>query len=113
MLWAYPRDTGWDLPVELSRVATPLEECVVVSPGEVNVRILALLERKGFDQAPVGRHSSVNGIVETSHLRQLLAQGRPLQLGDSAITLPTLEVVSPLRDVLHVLAEHRAAIVVF
>ncbi len=113
MLWAYARDTGWDLPVKLSRVATPMQECVMVSPGEVDPAVLALLERKDFDQAPIGRRHSVNGVVETSYLRELVAHGRPLQLGDAAITFPKLEVVSPLREVFRVLGGHRAAIVVF
>ncbi len=113
MLWPYQRDTGWEFPVDLSRVATPIEQCIMVPRGPVDPEVVAVLKRNGFDQAPVGSQHLVLGIVETARLCELVAEGRPLELPDPAVTFPKLEVVSPLHEVLGRLGEHRAAIVVF
>lgn len=113
MIWTDRDRTGWNLPVDLSRVATPFEQCVTVSPGLVTPDEVALLARYDFDQAPVASKQSVYGIVETSYLRELLASGRALELDDPSIIVSRLGVVSPLGEVFRTLGIHRAAIVVF
>lgn len=113
MLWPYATNTGWDLPVELSRVSTPIEECVIAPVGDVDPDLVRLLERRDFDQCPVGRPGSIIGIVGTTHLRDLMAEGRPLTADDPEISFPKVEVVSPLQEVLRTLTENAAAIVVF
>jgi hypothetical protein len=72
---------------ELGRMCTPLQAAVSVAPGPVNPTTLALLEGKGFDQAPVvnAANRAVLGLVETQYLRTLAERGEPLAANDPGL----------------------------
>lgn len=72
---------------ELARMCTPLWAAVSVTSGPVNPTVLALLEAKGFDQAPVVEttNGAVLGLVETRYLRSLSECGEPLTAKDRAL----------------------------
>jgi hypothetical protein len=72
---------------ELGRMCTPLWAAVTVTPGPVDPTKLALLEGKGFDQAPVedAKNHAVLGLVETRYLRDQAERGEVLSADDPVL----------------------------
>ena len=71
------------IPDELRRMCTPLRTAVSVTLGPVDPTTLALLEERGFDQAPVKDSTGrVVGLVKTHHLRALAERAEHLPAKD-------------------------------
>lgn len=71
--------------VDLDSLSIPLGQCVCVAPGPIDPAVLAKLEERGFDQAPVCDGKGTYGLVETHHLRSLLEVGLPLNGDDAGV----------------------------
>lgn len=104
--------------LDLREVCIPLGECTTVSLGEIDSSAIEMLERTGFEQAPVAVPAAEIGwrLVATERLKTLLASGCPLT-SDDANFLPTdtvcfhrLESFVPLEDLLDALTTRASAI---
>ena len=62
---------------ELRTLCVPLDHCISVKTGKVDPSVLAELETRGFDQAPVysSDRMSVFGLISTKRLREFLEAG--------------------------------------
>ncbi len=62
---------------ELRTLCAPLDHCVSVKTGRVDPGVLAELESRGYDQAPVysSDRMSVVGLISTERLRKVLEAG--------------------------------------
>src|SRR2546430_11949343 len=72
---------------ELRALCVPLDHCVSVKTGKVNQSVLAELETRSLDQAPVysGDQWSVFGLISTTRLRQFLESGTEVDGHDPEI----------------------------
>lgn len=103
---------------ELRRMCVPLEECVSVVPGDVDLKVVAILEDRGFDQAPVydAAHRVAWGLVETPHLRMLAKRGDPLSADDPIVRDDKvwfrIGAAARIDDLLDTMARRKAVLVV-
>jgi hypothetical protein len=99
-------------------MCVPLEACVCVVPGDVDPAVLAILENRGFDQAPVydSQRRIVWGLVETCRLRFLAECGERLSTEDPALsareTWFRIGHCVRIGDILDTMAQQRAVLVV-
>jgi hypothetical protein len=103
--------------VDLQRLCIPLDRCVAVVPGPVDPKILSVLTERRHEQAPVYDTASrcCWGLVETTHLQELLEAGEPLRSDDAHLRHERREFrVGPFVTIFGLLAkmaEERAVIV--
>lgn len=103
---------------ELRTLCVPLDQCVSVKTGKIDLSALAELEKRGLDQAPVysSDRASVLGLISTRRLRELSESGEQVDGNDPEIrneahflrTGPFLT----LEKLLFTLSERRAVFVV-
>ena len=103
---------------ELRTLCVPLDHCVSVKTGKLDLSVLAELETRGLDQAPVysSDQTSVFGLISTKRLREHLESGTEVDGHDPEIrndahflyTGPFLT----LEKLLSTLSERRAVFVV-
>jgi hypothetical protein len=97
--------------VDLRRISTPREHCLMVTVGGVDLRIVARAEAERFDQLPVlDETGSLCGLVPVEHVRGLLDAGQELKASDPAIFLGITDAHPPLLSLLGALAHHRALV---
>lgn len=71
---------------ELETLCTPMDECLTVTVGPVDTSILAELETRQYDQAPVySTNRCLLGLVDTQRLRTLHEKSSPLLADDPAV----------------------------
>ena len=97
--------------IDLTRLAVPLDRCVVAPLGSITQELLDMLEKGDFDQAPVVKDGIPIGVISRQHLRELHEKHIALTGQDPEINRVHLEPVTEFDKVLDVLAEHQAAIV--
>lgn len=103
---------------ELRTLYVPLDQCVSVKTGKIDLSALAELENRGLDQAPVysSDRASILGLISTRRLRELSESGDQVDGNDPEIrneahflrTGPFLT----LEKLLFTLSERRAVFVV-
>ena len=103
---------------ELRTLCVSLDDCVSVTTGKIELSVLAELENRGLDQAPVygSDQISVLGLISTKRLRELSQSGEQVDGNDPEIrneahflrTGPFLT----LEKLLFTLSERRAVFVV-
>src|SRR5438105_400903 len=64
--------------VNLDELMVVLPECVTVPLGHLSEDMVATLERRGFDDAPITDGGGILGIISTRELRRRLSEGLPL-----------------------------------
>jgi len=80
----------WHQPLDMRELCVPIKDCVTVKLGPVDPNVMALLESRGYDQAPVvTENNGVCGLVTTNRLKRLFAIKQPLHNDD-----PELQDVS-------------------
>lgn len=100
------------MPIDVTELHTPITSCVGTPIGAIQKDILEQLEAAGYDQAPVLDDARVVGLVDTTRLRELFTQGRPLTRDDEALYRPVIDRETTVEKILDVLATSRAALVV-
>src|SRR5437660_11924621 len=72
---------------ELETLCVPLQHCISVKIGPVDVRILADLEKRGYDQAPVYDASGrfLLGLISTERLRAIQASAGKVSEHDDEV----------------------------
>lgn len=72
---------------ELRTLCVPLDECVSVKTGKIDLSALAELEHRGLDQAPVysSDRTRLLGLISTRRLRELSESGEQVDGNDPEI----------------------------
>lgn len=98
-------------PVDLRRLSTPREQCLMATVGRVDESVVARAEAERFDQLPVlDKSGCLHGLVAVEHVRRLLDGGRELDISDSEIYLGVVDEHPSLFTLLAELSRYRALI---
>lgn len=98
--------------VDLMRLSTPREACLMVTVGVINREMVdrALMNR--FDQLPVlDGNGNLCGVVASKHVAELLERDEPLVESDPAIELNEIDPKPGLLTVLQEFSEHRSLVI--
>lgn len=102
--------------VDLRDLLIPWEKCLGVQSGPVDPRVVATMEQKGYDFAPVFQPvksgQAVLGLVSRERLRKLMSNGLELVSNDEGISRPEVYDHTSIRVLLETMASNPAAIVV-
>lgn len=102
--------------VDLRNLLIPWDKCLGVQPGPIDPTVVATMEQKDYDFAPVfqpvksGR--AVLGLVSRERLRQLHREGLKLSPSDEGISHPEIYDRTSMSVLLDTMASLPAAIVV-
>jgi len=104
-----------EILVAIEELGVPLEDTIHLSEGPIIPEIVTTLEDHGFAQAPVLDGKQCVGIVATSHLKELVAEGKPLSLEDPQVDTDHVfrfsDAVS-LETLLALMSQKRAVVIV-
>lgn len=108
----YATDSNATHTVNLRPISTPRERCLTLKIGVVDRDIVDEAERARFDQLPVIDETGIlRGLVQVTHVRQLLESGYQLELPDPALVLREVNAQLPVLTLLEELEKSRAVII--
>jgi len=108
------------LRADVCAMATPRSECISVLPGPVTSEIVAQLDGRDFDQAPVEDYTDrgggypgyyIVGLIPRERLHQLADSGEELRTDDGTITYAEVTTEDSLGKLLDIMVEHSAVVV--
>lgn len=98
--------------VNLERIATPREQCLLFRLGTIDRSVLSEAEKFRFDHAPVlNEVDELLGVVAVAHVRKLYDDGKTLVLADPEIRLNQIDDLVPALTLLQQMQQDRAVVI--
>ncbi len=98
--------------IDLERIATPKEECLIFRIGTIDAGTLVQAEEFRFDHAPVlSKQGELLGVIPVAHVRELYSHEFTIEADDPAIRLRRLDDILPVLDFLEDIEQDRAVVI--